>query len=51
MVKKIGTWGLIAFLVFYVVTQPTQAAGILKALGMGVKGIATGFGNFISQLT
>jgi hypothetical protein len=49
--KKVVTWGLIAFLVFYIVSRPTQAAAMVRQLGNGVIGIANGFGNFISGLT
>ncbi|MCW2568002.1 MAG: hypothetical protein JWN54_2099 [Mycobacterium sp.] len=49
--KKIVTWVLVGFLVFYIVTQPTQAANIFRQLGSGVAGIATGFGNFVSNLS
>jgi hypothetical protein len=50
-VKKVGTWALVAFLVFYVVSQPTQAAQMVRRLGDGVMSIANGFGSFISNLT
>ena len=49
--KKVGTWALVAFLVFYVVSQPTQAAQMVRRLGDGVMSIANGFGSFISNLT
>jgi hypothetical protein len=49
--KKVVTWVLVGFLVFYIVTQPTQAAGIFRQLGNGVVGVAQGFGNFVSNLS
>jgi hypothetical protein len=49
--KKVITWALVAFLVFYIVTKPQDAAGIFRQLGNGVKGLATGFGAFVSGLT
>jgi hypothetical protein len=49
--KKVITWALVAFLVFYIVTKPNDAAGIFRQLGNGVKGLATGFGAFVSGLT
>jgi hypothetical protein len=49
--KKVVTWVLVAFLVFYIVTQPSQAANIFRQLGSGVAGVATGFGDFISNLS
>jgi hypothetical protein len=51
VIKKVLTWGLIAFLVFYVVTQPNESARILRALGNGVRAIATGLGNFVNSLS
>jgi hypothetical protein len=48
--KKVLTWGLVAFLVFYVVTQPDQAADTLQAIGGGLRSVAEGFSNFVSGL-
>jgi hypothetical protein len=50
-VKKVVTWVLVAFLIFYVVSQPAQAAQMARRLGSGVMSIANGFGSFISGLT
>jgi hypothetical protein len=50
VVKKVLTWGLLAFLVFYLVTQPNDSAQIIKSLGGGVKNIAVGLGDFVSGL-
>jgi hypothetical protein len=50
-VKKVATWALVAFLVFYVVSQPRQAAEMVRRLGDGVMSLANGFGSFISSLT
>lgn len=44
-------FGLIAFAVFYVVTQPKSAAGIVDSIINGLKTAAIGFGQFISSLT
>lgn len=49
--KKVATWALVAFLVFYVVSQPRQAAEMVRRLGDGVMSLANGFGSFISSLT
>jgi hypothetical protein len=48
--KKVLSWGLIGFLVFYVVTQPDQAAGTLRSIGSGLRTVAEGLGNFVSGL-
>ncbi len=51
MMKKVLSWGLLAFLVFFIVTKPNDAAGVLRSLGNGLKDVATGLGNFVSGLT
>lgn len=50
MPKKIAIWALIAFLVFYLVTQPTQAAGIVSGIAGGIAGGFEGVGRFLSSL-
>lgn len=51
MPKKIIKWGLIVLLVFYVVTQPQNAAGVVGSIGDGLQSAATGFGSFITNIT
>lgn len=50
MVKKVLTWGGIAFLIFFVAYRPQNAAQVFKSLGAGIMDIATGFGDFFSSL-
>ncbi len=50
MVKKILTWGGIAFLVFFIAYRPTNAAAVFKSLGGGLVDVATGIGDFFSNL-
>jgi hypothetical protein len=50
MVKKVLTWGGIAFLIFFVAFRPSAAAGVVKSLGGTVMDIAQGFGDFFSNL-
>ncbi len=50
MVKKILTWGSIAFLVFFVAYRPQSAAQVFKSIGGGLMDILTGFGDFFSNL-
>jgi hypothetical protein len=50
MVKKVLTWALVAFLIFFVAYRPESAAGVFKSLGGTLVDIATGFGNFFSTL-
>lgn len=50
MVKKILTWGALAFVVFYTVTQPENAAAVFKTIGGLLKDIGEGLGDFLSIL-
>jgi hypothetical protein len=50
MIKKILTWGGIAFLVFFVAFRPDAAANVVKSLGGTVMDIAQGMGDFFSSL-
>jgi hypothetical protein len=34
--KKVLTWLAVAFVLFYLFTQPTQAANAVKSLGHGI---------------
>ena len=48
--KKVLNFGLIAFLVFYVVTQPDNAAAVMRQIGRWLKAMAVGLGEFVSNL-
>ncbi|WP_170323914.1 hypothetical protein [Cryptosporangium phraense] len=48
--KKFLKWGAIALLVFFVVTQPGDAAGVVRSLGNGMVNIASGFSAFVTNL-
>lgn len=50
MVKKILTWGGIAFLVFFIAFRPDEAADVFKSIGGGITDIAQGFGDFFAAL-
>jgi hypothetical protein len=50
MVKKILTWGAIAFLIFFIAYSPDSAAEVFRSIGNGVVDIATGFGRFFTSL-
>jgi hypothetical protein len=51
MPKKLIKFGGIGLLVFYVVTQPANAAGIVHSIGHGLQSVAVGFGQFVTNLT
>lgn len=50
MIKKIFTWGGIAFLVFFVAYRPQSAANVFRALGGGIVDIGSGFSEFFAKL-
>ena len=50
MVKKILTWGLVAFLIFFIAYRPTNAAAVFRQLGSSLYDVATGLGQFFSNL-
>lgn len=50
MIKKILTWGFVAFLIFFMAFQPDAAADVAKTLGSALLDIAQGFGNFFASL-
>jgi hypothetical protein len=50
MVKKILGWAAIAFVVFYIVRNPANAAATVKSVGVGIANLATRFGDFFSNL-
>ncbi|HWH00219.1 MAG TPA: hypothetical protein VNV66_13055 [Pilimelia sp.] len=50
MVKKILTWGGIAFLLFFIAFRPESAADVFKSLGSTVADIGQGLGDFVSSL-
>lgn len=51
MPRKFLQWGLVAFLIWYVVTRPNDAAGVIRQIGSWLVQIAKGLGTFISSLT
>jgi len=50
MVKKVLTWGGIAFFIFFVAYRPQSAAQVFRSIGGGIVDIAQGFGDFFSSL-
>lgn len=50
MLRKLLTWALVAFLIFFVAFRPDSAAEVAKSLGAGVMDIAQGFGDFFTSL-
>ncbi len=50
MVKKVLTWGSIAFLIFFIAYRPQSAAQVARSIGNGIMDLATGFGDFFTSL-
>ncbi len=50
MVKKVLTWSFVAFIIFFVAYRPTEAANVFTSIGHGILDIASGFGDFFSNL-
>jgi hypothetical protein len=50
MVRKIVTWGLVLFAIFYLVTDPTGAAGFVHGVFNGLHTAATSMARFVNSL-
>ena len=50
MVKKVLTWGGLAFLLFFIAFRPDSAAQVFKSIGGGIMAIAQGLGDFFTSL-
>jgi hypothetical protein len=50
MVRKILTWGGIAFLIFFVTFRPDEAGNVFSDIGGGIIDVAAGFGDFFTSL-
>jgi len=50
MVRKIITWGLGLFVVFYLFTDPTGAAGFVHSVFNGLHSLATSLTTFVNSL-
>jgi hypothetical protein len=50
MLKKVLTWAVVIFLIYFVVTRPASAAGLVKSLGNWLVQMGRGFGDFISRV-
>ena len=48
--KKILTWGAVAFLIFFVAYRPQAAAGVFKSIGSSIADVGSGMVEFVSNL-
>lgn len=50
MVKKILTWGGIAFLLFFIAYRPDSAGAVFQSIGGTIADIGRGLGSFVRDL-
>jgi len=48
--KTILTWALVAFLIWWVIQQPTQAAHLVHNIGSFLTEAASGLSHFVSSI-
>jgi hypothetical protein len=48
--KKLAKWGSLAFVAFYLVSQPHKAANVVHSGLGGLTGAATSLSSFVSDL-
>lgn len=49
-VKKLIAWLLVAFLIFFIVTQPETSADMVRSAFRGLSNAASAFANFVTSL-
>ena len=50
MLKKIITWAIVLFVIFYLATDPTGAAGLIHHAYNGVHSAANSLATFVNSL-
>jgi len=50
MLKKVITWAIVIFVVFYLATQPTSAAHIIHNAYNGLHNAGTSLAKFVNSL-
>lgn len=48
--KKVLTWGGLAFLVFFIAFRPNEAGSVVESLAGGILDAANGFAAFFTNL-
>jgi len=49
-IKKILTWAAIAFVIFYLVSQPSSAANVVQTVAGGLGSAADSLSTFVNNL-
>jgi hypothetical protein len=50
LVKKILTWGVVIFLIFFMAFRPEAAADMFRSVGAVLMALTQGLGDFFSRL-
>ncbi len=50
MLKKILTWAIVLFVIFYVATEPTGAANVVHSIFNGLHSAANSMAKFVNSL-
>lgn len=50
MIKRLFTWGGVAFLIFFMTMRPAAAAEVVRSIGGGIIDVMSGFGAFFESL-
>lgn len=50
MIKKILTWGGLAFLVFFIAYRPQEAGGVVSSIASAIGDVGQGFATFLTGL-
>jgi hypothetical protein len=50
VVKKVLTWGTVAFIIFFIAYKPAASVQVFRSIGSGIVAIAGGFGDFFDSL-
>ncbi len=50
LLKKIITWAIVIFIIFYIATEPSGAAGIVHSIYNGLHSAATSMAEFVNSL-
>jgi hypothetical protein len=50
LLKKIITWAIVIFIIFYIATEPSGAAGVVHSIYNGLHSAATSMAEFVNSL-
>jgi len=51
VLKKVVTWAIVLFIIFYVATQPTGAASVVHSLFNGLHSAGNSLARFVNSLS